>query len=85
MKLNSWQPSFCVVTKTPTKLPYIDKVHDQLGVAICGNGHAAKSSDEIGRLAVDMMTRRWSSDIPRDVFKLRLGTHDPPPLIEAKL
>lgn len=58
--------------ETPTDRPYIDKVHAQLGVAIGGNGYAAKSSDEIGRLAACMMTEGWNSEIPQDVFKLRL-------------
>ncbi|XP_053406358.1 uncharacterized protein LOC123565378 [Mercenaria mercenaria] len=60
-----------VITKTPTTHPYIDMVHAQLGVAIGGNGYAAKSSDEIGRLAVSMMTDNWDSKLPRHVFKLK--------------
>ncbi|XP_060583335.1 uncharacterized protein LOC132739605 [Ruditapes philippinarum] len=68
----SWQTDSCVITETPTTHPYIDMIHDQLGVAIGGNGFAAKSSDEIGRLGVSMMTSQWDSTIPRHVFKVKL-------------
>ena len=59
--------------ETPTNLPYIDTVHAQLGVAIGGNGYAAKSSDELGRLAADMMAGRWNSELSRDLFKLQFA------------
>lgn len=68
----SWQTDSCVITETPTTHPYIDMIHAQLGVAIGGNGFAAKSSDEIGRLGVSMMTSQWDSTIPRDIFKIKL-------------
>ena len=41
----------CANCTTPTGLPYIGPVRDGLYVATGGNGLAAKSSDEIGRLA----------------------------------
>ncbi|WAQ99396.1 hypothetical protein MAR_023769 [Mya arenaria] len=66
-----WKQDQCVVVETPNDLPYIDTVHTQLGVATGGNGYAAKSSDEIGRIAATMMLRGWDSDIPRDTFRLR--------------
>lgn len=72
LDLKSWRGDHCVITETPTNLPYIDTVHAQLGVAIGGNGYAAKSSDEIGRLAANMILGRWETDLPRDAFKLRL-------------
>lgn len=58
--------------KTPTNHPYIDKVHDQLGVAIGGNGRAAKSCDEIGRIAVSMMLKGWDSDLPQHMFRVKV-------------
>ncbi|MEL6981804.1 MAG: FAD-binding oxidoreductase [Actinomycetota bacterium] len=41
----------CVYTGTDNGRPFIDQVDDGLVVALGGNGAAAKSSDEIGRLA----------------------------------
>ena len=41
----------CVTAHPPTDLPYIDMVTPEMGVAIGGCGYAAKSSDEIGRIA----------------------------------
>ncbi|XP_060558103.1 N-methyl-L-tryptophan oxidase-like isoform X1 [Ruditapes philippinarum] len=71
VQFNSWHSDSCVITETPTERPYIDMLHDQLGVAIGGNGYAAKSSDEIGRLAADMINGQWNSKLPRELFKLR--------------
>ncbi|WAR01007.1 hypothetical protein MAR_025379, partial [Mya arenaria] len=71
------QGSGCVITETtPTGRPYIDMVHDQLGVAFGGNGMAAKWSDEIGRLARSrccLATGDWDSHLPRDLFRLKLS------------
>jgi len=66
----SWKQDNCAVVETPTNLPYIDTLHSQLGVALGGNGYAAKSSDEIGRIAADMMLKGWNSGISRDELKL---------------
>ena len=70
--MESYHGDSCVVVETPTRRPYVDTVHDQLGVALGGNGYAAKSSDEIGRLAATMLLGvEWDPDIPRDAVKLR--------------
>ena len=59
----------CLITDTASHYPYIDMVHDRVGVVVGGNGKAAKSSDEIGRLAAEMMhTGRWPSSLPQAVF-----------------
>ena len=56
---------------TPTGKPYIEKINDALGVAIGGNGHAAKCSDEIGHIAAEMMTSSiWNYELPQSAFKL---------------
>ena len=47
----SYRYDHCVVCPTATMQPYIDMVAPSLGVAIGGCGYAAKSSDEIGRVA----------------------------------
>ena len=41
----------CVITYTVTGYPYLDWLSDKMAVAVGGCGQAAKSSDEIGRLA----------------------------------
>lgn len=63
----------CVVDVAPSNRPYIDKIHSQLGIAVAGNGYAAKSSDEIGRLAVELlMNGKWDIDVPKDLFCVKL-------------
>ncbi|KAL4228177.1 hypothetical protein ACF0H5_013611 [Mactra antiquata] len=71
----SWYGDNCAITDTPSIRPYIDKVHDQLGVVFGCNGYAAKSSDEIGRLGATMMLTGWNSDIPEDVFRINYCTN----------
>ena len=52
---------------------YIDWLDDGLAVAIGGNGSAAKSSDEIGRLAASLFTADgWTGSLSQDVFAPRL-------------
>jgi len=41
----------CVITYTVNGYPYLDWLNDRTAVAVGGCGQAAKSSDEIGRLA----------------------------------
>ncbi len=49
---NDHQP--CVLTYTPTDLPYIGFVDERVVVASGGCGAAAKSGDELGRLAASV-------------------------------
>ena len=59
----------CLITDTASRYPYIDMVDERVGIVVGGNGKAAKSSDEIGRLAAEMMRAgRWSSSLPHAVF-----------------
>lgn len=61
--------------KTPTGRPYIDHIHSQLGVAVGGNGYAAKSCDEIGRLAALLiMKNKWDTSLPKDEFTVKYKT-----------
>lgn len=46
----------CVYTGTASTYPAIDWFDDRVAVAIGGNGWAAKSSDELGRLAASLVT-----------------------------
>ena len=63
----------CVTSKTETKeAPYIGEVCEGLVVAGGGCGYAAKSCDEIGRIAAVLATGGgWDSDIPADVMKIQ--------------
>ena len=75
--MERYKGDYCVITETRSDLPYIDTVHAQLGVAIGWNGYAAKSSDEIGRLAVAMMLTGWDSNIPQETFRLQCRQSKP--------
>ena len=71
MQFKSFHSDSCVTMVTPTGRPYIEKINDALGVAIGGNGYAAKCSDEIGHIATEMMTSSaWNYELPQSAFKL---------------
>jgi len=61
----------CIVEKTPTCYPYIGHVGDEknFAVAVGGNGHGARGSDEIGRLAANVVLgRAWDAPIDQSIF-----------------
>ena len=59
----------CIIEKTPTGYPFIGWLEDGLGVVTGGNGHGARGSDEIGRLAALMaLGKPWDSTLARDMF-----------------
>jgi len=66
-------PLLCVTDQTPTQNAYIDRLSANWGVCTGGNGWAAKSSDEIGLLAAQMMSlpTHWGPDpdLPQSWFK----------------
>jgi sarcosine oxidase len=45
----------CVITRTPSGVPQITKVHAQVATMVGCNGSLAKSSDAIGRVLVDTL------------------------------
>jgi len=53
----------CVVTNTPTGLPFIGHVDDGVAVAFGACGAGAKSSDEIGRLGAALVSEGWTDDV----------------------
>ncbi len=65
----------CVVTYTPGGLPYIGWVAEGIAVAIGGCGAAAKSSDELGRLAAALVAGEpWPNpNVPAALFTPRLS------------
>ncbi|XP_077991748.1 uncharacterized protein LOC144445969 [Glandiceps talaboti] len=65
----------CVTTVTPTGQPYCDMVTPTLGITIGGNGVAARSGDEFGRMGARMIVAGcWDHDLPRDNFRVRFKT-----------
>lgn len=65
----------CVITGTPTGHPYIGWIDDGLAVALAGNGSAAKSSDELGRLAATLFAEPgWDDTIDPAVFQPRFSS-----------
>ncbi len=67
----------CIIEKTATKYPYIGSVNedDSLNVVVGGNGHGARGSDEIGRIAADLIVgNSWDFPIEKDCFKPILKT-----------
>jgi sarcosine oxidase len=64
----------CIIEKTPSHYPYIGQVNDDSSyhVAVGGNGHGARGSDEIGKIAADMLLgNSWDFPKDRDVFAPR--------------
>ena len=63
----------CVVTATASGHPYVDLLAEgRVCVAVGGNGKAAKSSDEIGRLAAGLLLAgEWCDDLPVEAFGAR--------------
>lgn len=62
----------CLIDKTPTRYPYIGHVDEDetLTVAVGGNGHGARGSDEIGRLASRVVLGQpWDWPIPQETFQ----------------
>lgn len=51
----SFQSVPCVITRTPSGVPQITKVHAQVATMVGCNGSLAKSSDAIGRVLVETL------------------------------
>lgn len=66
----------CAVTATLSGYPYVDLLADgRICTAVGGNGKAAKSSDEIGRLAANLVLRgTWQDDLPAEAFRAHFST-----------
>ncbi len=72
----------CIVEKTPSRYPFIGALGASAGlfVAVGGNGHGARGSDEIGRLAASVVLGdAWDSPIDRDTFEPILAGAKTPP------
>lgn len=72
LKPISFQTKPCVTTHTPTGYPIIDAITERTFVAAGGCGYAAKSSNEIGRLAAQLVVQGpWTDDLDGALFKAR--------------
>ena len=67
-----WHTDTCAVTWTATGLPYIDYVlDDRIAVAVVCNGKGAKSSDDWGWLAAQLLLGpEWNHPVPRERLRL---------------
>ncbi|MGQ4810628.1 Monomeric sarcosine oxidase [Candidatus Entotheonellaceae bacterium PAL068K] len=65
----------CVTTHTPGEQVYATRLEGgRLGVLVGGNGRAAKSADEIGRLGALMMAHEeWAYDIEAHHFQVQFA------------
>lgn len=70
VEVQSWSSLACVVTHTPTSHPYIGWAEDGVAFALGANGSGAKSSDELGRLAAELVRHQtWTDpDLPEAEF-----------------
>lgn len=72
LRVESYQTKPCVYTVTAHNRPYIDQIDERLFVATGGCGAAAKSSNEIGRVAALLVEKkRWAYDMGAEVFAVR--------------
>ena len=59
----------CLIMDTASHYPYIDMLDDRIGIVVGGNGKAAKSSNEIARIAASMIASgSWQSSFPQSLF-----------------
>ena len=64
----------CMVSYTPSGNPYIDRIDERVGVAVGGNAWGVMTSDEIGRMAADMMRDApWSGPLDAELFRARFA------------
>ncbi len=71
MRALRWETKPCLLTDTPTDLPYVDHLAVGLVIAAGCNGYAAKSGDAIGAVAADLLLAgRWVDTVlDRDAFR----------------
>lgn len=80
LRVEAWRTTPCVLTYTASGFPYADQVDDNLFVVTGGNGSAAKSSDEIGRVGALLAANgSWVYDLDATHFKAHLRPDGPLP------
>lgn len=71
IKFKSIREACCIIEKTPSHYPYIGQIDEDssLNVVAGGNGHGARGSDEIGRLAANIMLgNKWDFPVKQSYF-----------------
>jgi glycine/D-amino acid oxidase-like deaminating enzyme len=71
LRADRWETKPCLITDTPTGLPYVDHVADDLVLAAGCNGYAAKSGDAIGALAARLALDGVWTDPVLDASRFR--------------
>lgn len=72
LKAEAFQTRPCVVTYTAHDHPYVEQIEQGLFLAVGGCGSAAKSSNEIGRMASLLVEHgAWRYDVDAEVFAAR--------------
>lgn len=69
----------CIIEKTPSHYPYIGAINDDLTLQVVtgGNGHGARGSDEIGRLAArELLEKKWDLCIEKECFTPKVKNKD---------
>jgi sarcosine oxidase len=76
LAVEGWERKACVITYTDHGYPYIDAlIPGKLYVGVGGNGAAAKSSNEIGRIAALLASQgEWRYAV--DAVHFRASTHN---------
>lgn len=77
IRVKAVRTASCIIEKTPTRYFYSGSVSDDenVHVIVGGNGHGARGSDEIGRLAAKtLMGDTWDFPTPYEKFRPRLMT-----------
>jgi sarcosine oxidase len=71
LRASAWETKPCLITETPSELPYLQHLGSELVIAAGGNGFAAKSANAIGALAADLLvTGQWSDpDLEAAAFR----------------
>ena len=71
--VHSKTTKYLIFFQTDTKkAPYIDEIVPGIYLAGGGCGYAAKSCDEIGRIASKLVTQnQWTSELPQTDFKIK--------------
>ncbi len=70
----------CLIDKTPSGHPYIGHLDEDetFTVAVGGNGHGARGSDEIGRIAASVVLGQpWEWELAQEMFRPLLAGENP--------
>ncbi len=73
LRATAWETKPCLITETPSDLPYLDHVAPGLVLAAGGNGYAAKSANAIGALAADLAVQGTWPDSELDAASFACG------------